>query len=303
MSQTQSQALQTLQDQQGQLLTMLAPILPLIQAIPLHVENTKNNVMDFVKSSQGVQTQEIKAFFTSGGIILNPKPADTRPPILSSHKAPIPSGSFLRKRKRAGVHHQVRLSVTPDTSLGSPKTPTTFSPLPRSRQHVPHRDLEATKSGTFEDNPKSLRNHADNFPASRVLLLSESGRNDQQTEAMVHPLPVSLCLSPRSQPTSPHPFPSSCSSSPLSLAIDGSGLSETTFQYPHSAPKEPTASVSRPDQSGLIEGSASICDQLRSISRLAQTSKQSKPMSLKSRRVLLNNSAASVDMRLKFCCS
>ncbi|KAI0369180.1 hypothetical protein BV20DRAFT_416286 [Pilatotrama ljubarskyi] len=48
LTQTQSQALQTIQDQQGQLLAALTPILPLIQAVPLHIESARDRVKDAV---------------------------------------------------------------------------------------------------------------------------------------------------------------------------------------------------------------------------------------------------------------
>ncbi|KAJ3529062.1 hypothetical protein NM688_g7908 [Phlebia brevispora] len=41
LNQTQSQTLQALQDQQTQLISSLAPVLPLLQAIPLHVNTAK----------------------------------------------------------------------------------------------------------------------------------------------------------------------------------------------------------------------------------------------------------------------
>ncbi|KAI0832143.1 hypothetical protein BC628DRAFT_1351874 [Trametes gibbosa] len=44
LNQNQSYALQAIQDQQGQLLIALAPILPLLQTVPLHVENARDRV-------------------------------------------------------------------------------------------------------------------------------------------------------------------------------------------------------------------------------------------------------------------
>lgn len=46
--QTQSQALQTQQDQQGTILTTLSPLLPLIQALPLHIENAFTKIHELV---------------------------------------------------------------------------------------------------------------------------------------------------------------------------------------------------------------------------------------------------------------
>lgn len=44
--QTQSQALQSLQDQHGTVLAALVPLLPLLQAIPLHIESARNSITD-----------------------------------------------------------------------------------------------------------------------------------------------------------------------------------------------------------------------------------------------------------------
>ncbi|KAH9924588.1 hypothetical protein B0H21DRAFT_150907 [Amylocystis lapponica] len=52
LNQTQSQALQTLLDQQGKMLHALAPILPLLQAVPLHIENARNHIKEAVLDVQ-----------------------------------------------------------------------------------------------------------------------------------------------------------------------------------------------------------------------------------------------------------
>ncbi|KAI1788174.1 hypothetical protein LXA43DRAFT_666974 [Ganoderma leucocontextum] len=60
VGQTQSQALQTIQDQQGQILTALLPILPLLQVVPLHIETSRKNVEDAVSESKS----DVKARIT-----------------------------------------------------------------------------------------------------------------------------------------------------------------------------------------------------------------------------------------------
>ena len=60
VGQTQSQALQTLQDQQGQILAAVLPLLPLLQAVPLHVENARNNVRKALSDSQ----KDVKLWIT-----------------------------------------------------------------------------------------------------------------------------------------------------------------------------------------------------------------------------------------------
>ncbi|KAI0946930.1 hypothetical protein AcV7_009514 [Taiwanofungus camphoratus] len=52
LNQTQTQALQTLQDQQGKMLTALTPILPLLQAVPLHIDNARNRVEEVLRGKQ-----------------------------------------------------------------------------------------------------------------------------------------------------------------------------------------------------------------------------------------------------------
>ena len=49
--QIQSQALHTIQDQQGTIITALMPLLPLLQAIPLHIESARNTLKDTITSS------------------------------------------------------------------------------------------------------------------------------------------------------------------------------------------------------------------------------------------------------------
>jgi hypothetical protein len=51
--QIQTQTLHTIQDQQGTIITALMPLLPLLQAVPLHIESARNGLNDtIVKSSR-----------------------------------------------------------------------------------------------------------------------------------------------------------------------------------------------------------------------------------------------------------
>ncbi|KAI0741728.1 hypothetical protein C8Q80DRAFT_1195826 [Daedaleopsis nitida] len=57
LNQTHCQVLQTIQDQQGQILAAVLPLLPLVQSVPLHVENARNQVKDSVSElSQDVSS-------------------------------------------------------------------------------------------------------------------------------------------------------------------------------------------------------------------------------------------------------
>lgn len=48
MLQLQSQAIQSLQEQHGTMLAALMPVLPLLQAIPLHIESARNKITDIL---------------------------------------------------------------------------------------------------------------------------------------------------------------------------------------------------------------------------------------------------------------
>ncbi|TCD69469.1 hypothetical protein EIP91_007595 [Steccherinum ochraceum] len=65
LNQTQSQALQTIQDQQCQLLAALTPVLPLLQTIPLHVENAKHDIKDFIFNTQKATSVDLQSQLSS----------------------------------------------------------------------------------------------------------------------------------------------------------------------------------------------------------------------------------------------
>ncbi|KAH9857313.1 hypothetical protein C2E23DRAFT_807466 [Lenzites betulinus] len=65
LNQTQCHALQTIQEQQGQLLTALLPILPLLQSMPLHVDNARDRVKDSITElRQEISTRDVTAAHT-----------------------------------------------------------------------------------------------------------------------------------------------------------------------------------------------------------------------------------------------
>lgn len=52
LNQTQLRALQAIQEQQGQLIALLSPVIPLVEAIPLHIDAAKNDLKDSVRQAQ-----------------------------------------------------------------------------------------------------------------------------------------------------------------------------------------------------------------------------------------------------------
>ncbi|PSR74070.1 hypothetical protein PHLCEN_2v10142 [Hermanssonia centrifuga] len=117
LNQTQTQALQTIQDQQGQLLTSLSPMLPLLQAIPLHVDVAKAEVKNHISEVRD-SVSEAKHV-----TLRRPEPNDENIPLPElahispqnssgmlpmSSLVPSRSNSLPKKRRRSddsdGVH-------------------------------------------------------------------------------------------------------------------------------------------------------------------------------------------------------
>ncbi|KAI0714202.1 hypothetical protein C8T65DRAFT_155621 [Cerioporus squamosus] len=100
LNQTQSQALQTIQDQQGQILSALLPVLPLLQSVPLHIENARNQVKDSISELQRrVSAREVLPVPS----VLVPKTmsqSGTREPSRSSSDPVSAATSPVGRKKR-----------------------------------------------------------------------------------------------------------------------------------------------------------------------------------------------------------
>ncbi|KAF7794400.1 hypothetical protein EIP86_005534 [Pleurotus ostreatoroseus] len=101
LNQTQSQALQAVQEQQVQLMSSIAPILSLLQSIPIRIDSTKFEIKDAIKDVRRTphtvrNASHSRTSTSSSGTL-------TAPPKRSSGILPMSSPAFYtpsRKRRR-----------------------------------------------------------------------------------------------------------------------------------------------------------------------------------------------------------
>ncbi|THH27789.1 hypothetical protein EUX98_g6389 [Antrodiella citrinella] len=126
LNQTQTQALQTLQNQQGQLLAALTPVLPLLQAIPLHIDNAKHDVKDAIAQSQRASSADLQTFLSETTTHLRRNPSSN-----SSVSSDLPSSSLPAR----------------DLPLSSSPSDRPFKNLKRRRMDSPGGPGENDQSG------------------------------------------------------------------------------------------------------------------------------------------------------------
>ncbi|KAI0325915.1 hypothetical protein GY45DRAFT_1286468, partial [Cubamyces sp. BRFM 1775] len=102
LNQTQLQVLQTIRDQQGQILTSISPLLSLLQAVPLHVENARNHVKDAVVDLRQEILSRMAATRTSAAGNTNAVPVVSRasPATISGVSPSGESGLGQQRKKR-----------------------------------------------------------------------------------------------------------------------------------------------------------------------------------------------------------
>lgn len=79
--QSQSQALQAIQDQQGTILSALLPLLPLLQAVPLHIETARSSIKETIVQSRRSERTAGKASDTRSGSPAELDPCEQRSPL------------------------------------------------------------------------------------------------------------------------------------------------------------------------------------------------------------------------------
>ncbi|KAG6861278.1 hypothetical protein C0995_002086 [Termitomyces sp. Mi166 len=165
--QLQSQAIQSLQEQQGTMLTALIPLLPLLQAIPLHIESARNKITDILikpaappithtepsdqncdRSGVDVQRRGSKRSSSTLGSDSPPSPANRKKARLditsrareNGLSRPIPVSSVVIEPKQREFGSSLRGSVPPASTSSSRLTrqETTIVPSPRSTPPVDH---------------------------------------------------------------------------------------------------------------------------------------------------------------------
>ncbi|KAK0488662.1 hypothetical protein IW261DRAFT_1440863 [Armillaria novae-zelandiae] len=79
--QNQSQALQAIQDQQGTILSALLPLLPLLQAIPLHIETARSSIKETIIQSRRSERTSGKIPDTRSSSPVGLDPCEQRSPL------------------------------------------------------------------------------------------------------------------------------------------------------------------------------------------------------------------------------
>ncbi len=145
LNQTQSQALQTIQDQQSQILSALLPVLPLLQSVPLHIENARNQVKDSLSELQ--RHVSVRDALPVPAVLVSnktPQPAKRAP----SHSAdPINAETSPVERKKRRLDEGLDPSSDPFQAIpesavaqspahATPEVPSPEVPLSSLRSHL-----------------------------------------------------------------------------------------------------------------------------------------------------------------------
>ncbi|KAG5724414.1 hypothetical protein E4T56_gene15976 [Termitomyces sp. T112] len=211
--QLQSQAIQSLQEQHGTILTSLIPLLPLLRAIPLHIESARNKITDILNKPAPPPITQTDNFSVDNegrrgkrsSLALDSDPS-TSP--SNSKKARIIITPNVRENrlsistnaKQGELGSSLRGSMPPvsASSSGLLRQKTTIVPSPRSTPPV-HHQISVTeqvgRSGT-PFSPPSLPNFdpsPERYPLiSRADLPSSkaAGPSGKGSMLLTHPLPV-----------------------------------------------------------------------------------------------------------------
>ncbi|KAF8647750.1 hypothetical protein AX16_006585 [Volvariella volvacea WC 439] len=153
--QTQLQAMQTIQEQQGATLTALMPLQPLLQSIPTHIDNARTDIMDTIsKTVSHRSTQPCGPIKVEKGIQFQGQPSPPPPRSISAtplktkkrriEEAYTDSPLSRRLSNRAPSIHQspTTLKIKTPTSLNrlASTTPSIVSRAP-SQVTTPRRPL------------------------------------------------------------------------------------------------------------------------------------------------------------------
>ncbi|KZT07382.1 uncharacterized protein LAESUDRAFT_713500 [Laetiporus sulphureus 93-53] len=136
INQTQLQALQTLQEQQASLLSSLTPMLPLLQAIPLHIENTRNQIQQDLRDT----LLPVRTFFSHFASNMNQPSLNPSPEMQVAHqqrkKRKLDRDTDVGSKSHLGGTRQSE--VSPNTTRDYD---TAMTAKPSSSRRIPLIDL------------------------------------------------------------------------------------------------------------------------------------------------------------------
>ncbi|KAK0199253.1 hypothetical protein DFS33DRAFT_953626 [Desarmillaria ectypa] len=128
--QSQSQALQTIQDQQGTILSALMPLLPLLQAVPLHIETARNSIKETIVQSRRSELPSEKTSVTRSSSPVRLVPCEQRSPLSGRKRRRVDENTSCIPEDRQ--HHTLvaatRRSLTTHRSSLSKRRSTLLVP-------------------------------------------------------------------------------------------------------------------------------------------------------------------------------
>lgn len=188
MLQVQSQALQSLQDQQGTIVNTLLPLLPLVQAIPLHIENARSHIKDLLAEiiiphhARGLRTS-----FPSPDPSLSRKekrkkgantPEEIAPPAVTNKRirtcTTFKKATLTNNETRATTPSNVQVTTGSSngrfTTVEAKNEEIPACPAPPEKYTAPHSDDDKTSRSNYEhSNDQSL--HAPISPSEQAQLV------------------------------------------------------------------------------------------------------------------------------------
>ena len=141
LTHTNTQALQTIKDQQLQILTTIIPLLPMLQKVPLHIASTEANLKEAIRKSAAAPT-----ITSNQPTSADPTPVFRKRKLSKNVEQHSPSPSVTKRRRI-----RIGSTCTADEQLPSPKPSLDLSltqgGLPTANRHRFATDALRSDSG------------------------------------------------------------------------------------------------------------------------------------------------------------
>ncbi|CAL1715561.1 unnamed protein product [Somion occarium] len=236
LNQTQSQSLQMLQEQQGQLLASVVPLLPLLQALPLHLDVSRTNV------KESLETLFKDALPKIMKECLHDTLKSTALPLVQPATKDSLDQMERRCRETEKAFTDLRLLMTSNhpallTSLGAPRSASissTSRSLSRTGRHSRKRrrlNVDDEDEGQYPMTPRR------SSPQIRRTTMLDSGLSSARVEQDEHP-----SSRPALYQDTADPLSTISSSSPNDKNLDHAAASpRPDIESPTSPAPEPTS--------------------------------------------------------------
>jgi hypothetical protein len=172
--QTQSQALQTIQDQQGKIITALLPLLPLLQAVPLHIDAVKDKIGETINNAQVTAISRDSENLVGSGPLSSPPASSER--IHSKRKRySIALGEESSDVDSLRPSNRVRVDNDPDvlssTSTHVSRAPFRAQPIENSVRGYKMNNARLPLPGSVAPS-RSIQNQTNRRPSIQNSIIS-----------------------------------------------------------------------------------------------------------------------------------